>query len=144
MIKDYDRILGCYDNILSSKYFILSKYCKYCKFKEIIYFYNIVENFFIENILKNPELLSEGHPFDELAGLNPINFNYYLNKENYEIFKIINYENIIEMFNIIENAFNFSYEDINYKLADFYIVLDYIQERSFYLDLKQIKKDRRI
>jgi hypothetical protein len=138
MINKQHRILLCHDNILNSKYFTLLK-CQ--DLNAVNYFYNIVENFFIDSVLKNYELLSECDSKPDLKDF-PF-YDYYLNDENYEIFKIINYDNIIETFNNIKWFYEI-YQDFEYTLNDFYIILDYIQERSIYLNLKQIKKYRRI
>lgn len=113
-----NRILKCDDNILNDKYFIISRDF----YTDNYYFYNQVELFFIEYISKNEELLLKDSEFKIK----------YLNKDNYEIFKIINYDYII---NKLKNI-NKIYFNIKYDLNDFYICLDYIQERSIYLNFR--------
>lgn len=123
-LKNDNRILSCRDNILDKKYFIIVKTKNILQ--GTLYFYNMVEEFFLYQISKNSELLSIDNSYE---------IKYYLNKENYNIFKVINYENIIEELNNINRDFKISHEDIEYTLEDFYTVLDYIQERSIYLGL---------
>lgn len=123
-LNNNNRILGVYDDILDKKYFILNK--NQNAFRGAVYFYNTIENFFINEVLKNKGLLT----LDVTGG------NLFLDNENYKIFKIINYDNIIKTLKWINSDFKISYKDfIEYTLEDFYIVLDYIQERSMYLNL---------
>lgn len=124
-LNNNNRILGVYDDILDKKYFILNK--NQHAFRGVVYFYNTIENFFINEVLKNKGLLT----LDVTGG------NLFLDNENYKIYKMINYDNIIETLKLINSDFKNSYKDfIEYTLEDFYIVLDYIQERSMYLSLR--------
>lgn len=114
------RILSCTDKVLNDKYFILLR----DENKEDTYFYNEVEDFFMKRIQLNQELIK----IKEDNNIFRMYQEYYLNDENYELFKIINYEYIINKINE---------EDLkDYTIEDFYICLDYIQKRSIHLNLK--------
>lgn len=114
------RILSCTDKVLNDNYFILLRE----ENKEDTYFYNEVEEFFVEQMKKNKELIT----IQEDNSVFRVFQEYYLSDENYEIFKIINYEYIINKIN--EDNLK------EYTIEDFYICLDYIQKRSIHLNLK--------
>jgi len=122
------RILRCDDDILEDKYFILTRFIN----KLQTYFYNEVELFFLNTLVNNKELLT----LEKIDNFEEC----YLNDENYKIFKIIYYEDILIELEKINNLFkNFNdhlLKKNKYNIEDFYICLDYIQERSIYLDLK--------
>lgn len=128
------RILKCIDDILDDKYFIISRRFLF----EDAYLYLFVEQFFIKEILNNKDLIT--------IEIEDSIESYYLNLENYEIFKILIYEEIIKLYKSVEEIFPKYYIDehlntktINiYEIKDIYVILDYIQERSIYLDLKEL------
>jgi len=135
-----NRILGCYDCVLDSKYFILSrkKESYHHSFEEDNYFYNIVEDYLIKKLNDNKNLL-----------IKDVNLGIYLNEDNFNLFKIIYYEDMINLITNINKLFSneliikikevyidYNYLGFEYTLEDLYIVLEYIQKRSIYLNLK--------
>lgn len=126
-----ERILSCNDYILDDKYFILTRFIN----KLQTYFYNEVELFFLNKLVNNKELLT----LEKIGNYDEC----YLNNENYKIFKIIYYEDILIELERINNIFKVLLKDCDlinknkYTIEDFYICLDYIQERSIYLGINK-------
>lgn len=129
------RILNCDDTILDEKYFILSR-------KNDFYFYVWIEWFFTNKLVENKIILSRSNFKDRhLTNLHDL----YINKENYQVFKMMFYEEICDLLKKINLSFEMEiinddlqvvkYNSSKYNMEDVYIVLDYIQERSVYLGL---------